>query len=208
MELRNYLDQFPFIAITRGMRPEEAVSCGQVLFDAGFRIIENPMNSPDPLASIESLASSFGNRCLIGAGTVLEPEQVDGVKEAGGQIIISPNCNPAVIERTKELGLISLPGVATPSEAATAIKHGADGLKLFPAEIITPVVLKAMLAVMPRHTITIPVGGINAENFQPYLEAGATGFGLGSSLYKAGISVAELSQRAAAFKENWNRGKF
>lgn len=207
MNIRNYLDQFPFIAITRGIRPEEVVRCGKVLFNAGFRIIENPLNSPRPFVSIGLLAENFGDTCLIGAGTVLEPGQVDEVKAAGGGVVISPHCDPRVIERTKELGMISLPGVATPSEVLTALRYGADGLKMFPAEIITPAVLKAMMAVMPRHTIVIPVGGINETNFHPYLAVGATGFGLGSSLYKAGISPEKLAGRAEVFRQSWFRCK-
>ena len=203
MDLRKYFDKFPFIAITRGLRAEEAISCGSVLQDAGFTIIENPLNSPDPYRSIKVLAEKFGDHLLIGAGTVLTVEQVTQVKDAGGKVIISPNCDPAVIEATKKCGLLSIPGVATPTEALNAIKAGADALKLFPAEILPPAALKAMRAILPQATLLIAVGSIDENNWQAYRSAGAAAFGLGSSLYKAGISQTSLKERAETFVESW-----
>jgi 2-dehydro-3-deoxyphosphogalactonate aldolase len=203
MDLKKYFDDLPFIAITRGLRTEEAISCGSVLRDAGFAIIENPLNSPDPFRGIKILAENFGDHLLVGAGTVLSVEQVAQVKDAGGQLIISPNCDPAVIEAAKKSGMLSIPGVATPTEALNAIKAGADALKLFPAEILPPAALKALRAVLPPATLLIPVGSIDEYNWQAYWKAGAAAFGLGSSLYKPGISPATLKKRAEAFVESW-----
>jgi 2-dehydro-3-deoxyphosphogalactonate aldolase len=203
MDLRKYFDNFPFIAITRGMKAEEAISCGSVLQGAGFTIIENPLNSPDPFRSIEILATAFGDQLLIGAGTVLTVEQVTRVRDAGGKLIISPNCDTAVIEATKKYGLLSIPGVATPTEALKAIEAGADGLKLFPAEILPAKALKAMRAILPQDTMLIPVGSIDTDNWQAYRMAGAAAFGLGSSLYKQGISLSRLTKRAREFAESW-----
>ncbi len=203
MNLRKYFDNFPFIAITRGLRTEEAISCGSVLQDAGFTIIENPLNSPDPYRSINMLAEKFGDHLLVGAGTVLTVEQVTQVKDAGGKVIISPNCDPAVIEATKKCGLLSIPGVATPTEALNAIKAGADALKLFPAEILPPAALKAMRAILPQATLLLAVGSIDENNWQAYRSAGAAGFGLGSSLYKPGMSQTSLKERADTFAESW-----
>lgn len=203
MDLRKDFDNFPFIAITRGLKTEEAILCGSVLQEAGFSIIENPLNSPDPYRSINILAENFGDKILVGAGTVLTVEQVGQVKDAGGQLIISPNCNPAVIEATKKSGLLSIPGVATPTEALIAIRAGADALKLFPAEFLPPAALKAMRAILPPETILIPVGSIDENNWQAYWRAGAAAFGLGSSLYSPGISPTNLKERAKAFAASW-----
>ena len=179
--LRDYLGQCPLIAIIRGVRPDEAEAVGHALFDAGIRIIEVPLNSPDPLASISALSAALGTHALIGAGTVLRAEQVAEVQAAGGRIIVSPDCNPAVIAAAAGAGLVSTPGYFTPSEAFTALRAGAHGLKLFPAEAASPAVLKAQLAVIPR-TVPIMVGGIRPDNMHPWLDAGAAGFGLGGGL--------------------------
>lgn len=203
MDLKEQLREFPFIAITRGIRPDEAASFGRILRDGGFRIIETPLNSPEPYKSIEVLADLFGGEMIVGAGTVVHPEQVDEVRRAGGSIIVSPHCDVRVIERTKECGMISLPGAATVTEMMTALEAGADGLKLFPAEIIGLAGLKAMKAVLPLTTLMMPVGGIDSENWQPYFEAGAAGFGLGSSLYRAGRSVENVARRADRFRKAW-----
>lgn len=203
MDLKNQLQEFPFIAITRGIRPDEAASFGTILRDAGFRIIETPLNSPEPYKSIEVLAEHCGEDMIVGAGTVVRPEQVDEVQRAGGSIIVSPHCDVRVIERTKECGMISLPGTATVTEMMTALEAGADGLKLFPAEIIGLAGFKAMKAVLPLTTLMIPVGGIDSENWQPYFEAGAVGFGLGSSLYRAGRSAEKVARLAGRFREAW-----
>ena len=203
MDLKKQLQEFPFIAITRGIMPAEAASFGRILRDAGFRIIETPLNSPEPYKSIEVLAEHFGEDMIVGAGTVVRPEQVDDVQRAGGSIIVSPNCDVRVIERTKECGMISLPGTATVTEMMTALEAGADGLKLFPAEIIGLPGFNAMRAVLPLGTLMIPVGGIDSENWQPYFEAGAAGFGLGSSLYRAGRSEEKVARLAGRFTEAW-----
>jgi 2-dehydro-3-deoxyphosphogalactonate aldolase len=203
MNLKNYFNNFPFIAITRGLRPEEAISCCSVLNDTGFTIIENPLNSPDPYRTINILANKFSDHVLVGAGTVLTVEQVARVRDAGGTLIISPNCDPAVIKATKEYGLLSIPGVSTPTEALSAIKAGADALKLFPAEILPPAALKAMKAILPPETMLIPVGSIDENNWQAYRTVGAAAFGLGSSLYKPGISLTSLKERARAFTDSW-----
>jgi len=204
MELKTHLSRFPFIAITRGILPKEVADCGKVLIDAGFTVLETPLNSPDPYASIRLMHEHFGDRALIGAGTVTEPEQVAKVAEAGGTLIISPHCDVDVIRAAKELGLISIPGVMTPTEAMLAIRSGADALKIFPAEVMPPSAIKAMRAILPPQTLLLPVGGIHAENWQPYFQAGANGFGLGSSLYKAGLSLEVLRKNAMQFAKAWS----
>ena len=203
MKLKDSLEKFPFIGIMRGIRPTEAVAFAKALVDKSFRIIETPLNSPDPLSSIKFMAESYGDIALIGAGTVTEVEQVKQVQKAGGSLIVSPNCDPEVIRATKNCGLLSIPGVATPTEAIAAVKAGADALKLFPSEIISPGAVKAILAILPPETLLIPVGGINASNWQPYLQAGARGFGLGSSLYKKGMSLELLADNAEQFRQTW-----
>jgi len=206
MEFDQYLDSFPFIAITRGIKPgDAAVSCG-ILYDAGFRVIETPLNSPAPYQSIKFMSVAFGDRALIGAGTVITVDQIKQVRNAGGKVIISPHCDPELITKTKQYGLVSIAGIATPTEAMMAIKAGADALKLFPSEIIQPAGLKALKAVIPVDTPLIPVGGIDEHNFKSYLLAGAKACGLGSSLYKAGMSCEELRQRAEIFRDKWQEG--
>lgn len=194
------LKSFPFIAITRGITPEEAVEYAGLLLQEGFQIIENPLNSPEPYATISHMATHFGESALIGAGTVTKPEQVLKIRDSGGKLIISPHCDIEIIRATKECGLISIPGIATPTEAMTAIHAGADALKLFPAELITPAVVKAMRAILPDDIPLIPVGGIHSSNWQPYLQAGAQAFGLGSSLYKKGMSAEQLAENAKKFR--------
>lgn len=197
--LREYLAQCPLVAILRGVRPDEAEAVGRAVFDAGIRIIEVPLNSPDPLASIARLAAALGGKALIGAGTVLEPAQVAEVKGAGGRLIVSPDTNPAVIGAAAAAGLVSTPGYFTPSEAFTALRAGANGLKLFPAEAASPEMLNAQLAVIPRTVPILVVGGIRPDNMQPWLDAGAAGFGLGGGLYVAGQSPEETGAKARAF---------
>lgn len=199
-KLAEYLKKFPFIAITRGIKPSEAVDCAEALASAGFLIIETPLNSPEPFTTIKLMAEHLGGKVLIGAGTVTQVDQVEEVQAAGGKIIVSPNCNPEIIKKTKKCGLISIPGVATPTEAFAALQAGADALKLFPAEAIPPAAVTAMGAVLPPDTLLIPVGSIAYNNWQPYFQAGARGFGLGSSLYAKGISKEELKVRANNFK--------
>jgi 2-dehydro-3-deoxyphosphogalactonate aldolase len=189
----------PLIAILRGVRPGEVVAVGEVLFDAGFRVIEVPLNSPEPLESIARLATAFAGRAVIGAGTVLRAADVAAVRTAGGTMIVSPNTNVEVIAATKKSGLVSLPGIATPSEAFAALEAGATALKLFPAEGASPAVLKAIRAVLPAAVRVLPVGGITPGNMAPWLDAGAAGFGIGSALYSPGIAVDEIARRARTF---------
>jgi 2-dehydro-3-deoxyphosphogalactonate aldolase len=197
--LNRYLGECPLIAIIRGVTPEDAEAIGDAIYDGGIRIIEVPLNSPEPLKSIERLARNLGERALIGAGTVLTPDDVRRVKDAGGRIIVSPDTNVEVISAAAEAGLVSSPGYFTPSEAFAAIRAGAHVLKLFPAEGASPAVLKAQLAVLPKGFSVMAVGGIKPDNMQPWLEAGAVGFGLGSGIYKPGQSAAETLEKARAY---------
>jgi len=189
----------PLIAILRGVRPDEVVAIGEELVAAGFTLIEVPMNSPDPLDSVARLVAALGDRAMIGAGTVLTVDQVAAMRDAGGRMVISPNTNLDVIRASAAAGLVSLPGIATPSEALAALDAGATALKLFPAEAASPTILKAMRAIMPSDLRVLPVGGIVPEGMSPWRQAGAAGFGLGSALYKPGMTAAEVGIRARAF---------
>lgn len=193
---RARLQRVPLIAILRGITGEEAVSIGAALIEAGIEIIEVPLNSPSPLASIERLVRMFGDTALIGAGTVLRPEEVDAVSDVGGHLIVMPHADHAVIRRAKARNLTCIPGFATPTEAFGAIFAGADALKLFPAEGSSPSVLKALRAVLPHDMPLVPVGGIDETRFESWLRAGAAGFGIGSALYRPGIEPPELCDRA------------
>lgn len=184
------------VAILRGIHPHEAKEIGQILVDAGFRAIEVPLNSPDAYSSISVLAEAFGTNALIGAGTALQPEQVDQVKAAGGKLIVSPNTNTAVIRRTKELDLISMPGFATASEAFNAIDAGADGLKMFPAGAGGAATLGALKSVLPADMPVYAVGGVGPASMQEFVDAGADGFGLGSNLYRPGDSTQDVALKA------------
>jgi len=197
--LGRYLSECPLVAIIRGITPSEAVAVGQALHDEGIRIIEVPLNSPEPLESIRLLAGALGDRALIGAGTVLEPDDVRRVAEVGGRLIVSPNTYAPVIEATVAAGLVSMPGYFTPSEAFTAIRAGAHSLKLFPAEAASPSVVKGQLAVLPKHIPLLVVGGIAPGNMRPYLEGGARGFGLGSGIYKPGQTPDQVRMQAQAY---------
>jgi 2-dehydro-3-deoxyphosphogalactonate aldolase len=203
--LRRYLDECPLVAIIRGVRPDEAEAIGDAIYEGGIRIIEVPMNSPDPLKSIERLAAKFGDRALVGAGTVLDRADVARVRDAGGRIIVSPDTNIPVIEAAAAAGLVASPGYFTPSEAFAAIRAGATALKLFPAEGATPAVLKAHLAVLPNGLPVMAVGGIKPDNMRPWLDAGATGFGLGGGLYRSGQSAAETFDKARAYVAGMKR---
>lgn len=186
------------IAILRGVTPEDVTDIGAALIEEGIDRIEVPMNSPQPLASVEKLATEFGDKAITGAGTVLDPDQVRAVAGAGGRMVVSPDCNPAVIDATREQGLLSFPGVATPSECFTALRHGADGLKLFPAFLVGVEGLKAISAVLPGDTKTYAVGGVGPDTFADWAAAGVTGFGIGSGIYKPGFSPDEVRTRAHA----------
>jgi 2-dehydro-3-deoxyphosphogalactonate aldolase len=197
-----HMDSLPLLAILRGLKPEEALGVGQAIVNAGFHILEVPLNSPDPLRSIQILAEAFPN-ALVGAGTVTTAQQVRDIKAAGGQLIISPHLDDNVVCEAVNLGLISLPGVATPSEAFRAVALGAHGLKLFPAEMISPAVVKSMRAVLPTSVRLIPVGGIGIHNMADYRKSGASGFGIGSALFAPGQSAQAVGESAAAFAQAW-----
>ena len=184
------------VAILRGLQPDRAIEVAETLIAAGWNCIEVPFNSPEPLLSIERLAKAFGQDCLIGAGTVLDPTQVSAVHDAGGRLIVSPNCNPDVIRRTVELGMASFPGIATPTEAFNAIAAGTRTLKLFPASSFGPRHIKAMKDVLPRDVRVYAVGGVGADDIETWLQAGADGFGFGSDLFKPTYSLAEIAERA------------
>ncbi|UIJ46044.1 2-dehydro-3-deoxy-6-phosphogalactonate aldolase [Sphingomonas cannabina] len=189
----------PLVAILRGVRPDEVEAVGDALVAAGFTLIEVPLNSPDPLDSIARLARRFEGRAVIGAGTVLSAADVAAVQGAGGTMIISPNANPAVIGASAAAGLVSLPGIATPTEAFAALEAGATALKLFPAEGASPAVVKAIRAVLPKGTRVLAVGGITSADLARWTEAGTAGFGLGSALYRPGLTADEVGSRARDF---------
>lgn len=193
----------PLIAILRGVRPEEVLEIGEALHAEGFAIVEVPLNSPDPLHSIRLLSQSLGGRMLVGAGTVLDVAQVDAVTDAGGRLIVLPHADGDIVRRAKQRGAIALPGFATPTEAFAMLAAGADGLKLFPAEASPPAVLKALRAVLPHNVPVFPVGSITSENMAPYLDVGARGFGLGSALFKPGMSAAQVGAAARRFIDAW-----
>lgn len=195
-KFRTYLDACPLVAIIRGVTPDEVEAVGEALIGAGIRIIEVPLNSPDPLTSIGRLARRFGADASIGAGTVLTTDDVHRVAEAGGELIVSPNVDMDVIRASVAAGLVSAPGFFTPTEGFQALAAGAHVLKLFPAEAASPGVLKAQLAVLPKDVPVLAVGGISPDNMGPYLAAGARGFGLGSGLFSPGRSATEVAERA------------
>ncbi|MCX7341484.1 MAG: 2-dehydro-3-deoxy-6-phosphogalactonate aldolase [Hyphomicrobiales bacterium] len=201
--LSDALAAMPLIAILRGIRPDECEAIGDALIASGFRIIEVPLNSPEPLRSVERLNARFGHVALIGAGTVLSESDVDDVSHAGGRLIVSPNMDANVIRATVARGLVSAPGVATPSEGFAALAAGAHMLKLFPGDLVTPAVLKAMRAVFPPATLMVLVGGVSAATMPAYLAAGASGFGIGSSLYKPGDGAELVRTRALSFAAAW-----
>jgi 2-dehydro-3-deoxyphosphogalactonate aldolase len=202
--LRDYLADLPLVAILRGLRPELAEATGHVLVEAGFRSIEVPLNSPEPLRSMETLARTMPNDVLVGAGTVLDPDDVNRVRDAGGGLIVMPHADTEVIRRAKDLGMICSPGVATPTEAFASLKAGADAIKIFPAEAIPPQIVKAWRAVLPKHAIVLPVGGIKPETMASYMVAGADGFGLGSALFTPAMAIDEIGQNARRFAQAWH----
>lgn len=189
----------PLVAILRGLTPEEAPVIGKTLFDAGFRMLEVPLNRPGALDAIAALLRVAPDDALIGAGTVLQVSDVDAVKDAGGRLIVSPHCAPDVIAHAVRHGMVAMPGVATPTEAFAALAAGAQGLKLFPAEMIPPPAVKAMRSILPPGTPLFPVGGIQPDSMAAYVAAGATGFGIGGPLYQPGIDAGRLRQAAESF---------
>ena len=204
MNLNQALETCGIIAILRGVSPSEVIPVTQTLYDAGVRIVEVPLNSPEPFTSIEMLAKAFGDKMVIGAGTVLSEQDVNLLKEHGGQISVSPDCNPVTIARAVVRGLDPLPGVFTPTEAFAAIRAGAKHLKLFPAEAASPLTIKAWKAVLPKHVQVHAVGGVTPENMKDWLAAGASGFGIGSALYKQGMPLSKISESAHRLVAAWN----
>jgi 2-dehydro-3-deoxyphosphogalactonate aldolase len=198
--LGDWLERWACVAILRGIRPAEALDIGTVLVETGFRIVEVPLNSPEPYASIMRLSKQFGDKILVGAGTVTDWEQVPKVADAGGRIIVMPHADGRVVEAARRRGLYVVPGFGTATEAFRMVEAGADAIKLFPAESNPPKVLKALRAVLPKNIPVLPVGGITTANMKDYWEAGANGFGLGSALYKPGDSAEKVAQAAADFR--------
>jgi 2-dehydro-3-deoxyphosphogalactonate aldolase len=197
--LRSCLTPLPLIAVLRGIAPEQVSAICGALCDEGFRILEVPLNSPRPLESIRICARDFGERCLVGAGTVVDVADVQRVRDAGGRLVVMPHADIAVVEEAKGLGMICVPGVATVTEAFGALAAGADGLKMFPAEALPPAALRAWRAVLPRDTLVFPVGGIRPETMAAYWAVGASGFGTGSNLYAPGSDPEGVRRSAAAY---------
>lgn len=193
----------PLVAILRGIRPQEAVDIGVSLVEAGFRLIEVPLNSPDPFTSIAALRQTLADEVLVGAGTVLELAQIGPLCDCGAELVVMPHSDLALIRAAKAAGLICVPGIVSPTEAFAALAAGADALKIFPAELVTPAVLKSMRAVLPKGIGLLPVGGIKPESLKPYVDAGATGFGLGSALYKPGMTAEQTASTARQFVAAW-----
>ncbi|KQS02217.1 2-dehydro-3-deoxy-6-phosphogalactonate aldolase [Sphingomonas sp. Leaf357] len=198
-DFKTAFDRFPLVAILRGITPDEVEAVGDVLVDGGFTLIEVPLNSPDPLVSIERLARHLEGVAMVGAGTVLSTDQVSAVANAGGRMIVSPNTNPEVIAASVSVGLASLPGCWTATEAFAALHAGAHALKFFPAEAMSPGVVKALAAVLPPAVPKLVVGGITPETMPPWVAAGAAGFGLGSALYRPGDTAEQVAIHARAF---------
>ncbi|MBV9539143.1 MAG: 2-dehydro-3-deoxy-6-phosphogalactonate aldolase [Acidisphaera sp.] len=198
MDLKSWLARCPLIAILRGVRPDEVEGIAQALLDAGVAIVEVPLNSPDPLASIRLLARRFGARMLVGAGTVMTTAEVDAVADAGGTLLVTPHADGTVVRAAKARGMLACPGGFTPTEFFALLAAGADAVKLFPAEAASPAVLRGVRAVLPPGTMVLPVGGIAADNMAPWLAAGAAGFGIGSSIYKPGDTAEVVAGKARA----------
>jgi 2-dehydro-3-deoxyphosphogalactonate aldolase len=197
--LEPYLTELPLIAVLRGITPEEIPAIGDVLVDAGFRILEVPLNSPRPFDSIALLSRRHGPSCLTGAGTVRDPADIARVRDAGGRLIVMPHADLTVVREAKRADMLALPGVATPTEAFASLDADADGLKMFPAEGLPPAVLKAWRAVLPKSALVFPVGGIKPDNMASYWAAGASGFGTGSNLYRPGATAADVRAVATSF---------
>jgi len=197
------LAALPLAAILRGLTPDEAPEAARALYRAGFRLIEVPLNSPEPFESIARIRRAMPPEVLVGAGTVLGASDVGRLAELGADLVVMPHADLEIIAAARDRGMICMPGVTTPTEAFAALKAGADALKLFPAELVTPAVVKALRAVLPPKVRLLPVGGITPDNMKPYLAAGATGFGLGSALYKPGMPIEQLSHQAEGFVAAW-----
>lgn len=193
----------PLAAILRGLPPADAAAVGTALFGAGFRLLEVPLNRPGAIEAIAVLARIAPPNALVGGGTMLSPADVDAVKGAGGRMFIAPNCDPDLIRYARGAGMLCLPGVATPTEAFAALRAGADGLKLFPAEVIGCAGLRAMKTVLPPRTHLWPVGGVHPSQIGEWIAAGATGFGIGSALYQPGMSIADLALVARCYIDAW-----
>lgn len=200
MSLAPWLDACPIVAILRGIRPDEVEAVGAALIAEGLNIIEVPLNSPSPLESIRRLHAAFGERAMIGAGTVTTEDEVAAIARAGGRLMVTPHCDPALVLAARARGLIACPGFFTPGEAFALLAAGADALKLFPAEAASPAVLRALLAVLPKGTAVLPVGGVGAETIPRWRAAGAAGFGVGSSIYRPGDDAAAVTAKARALR--------
>ena len=203
MTFADAVSECGLIAILRGITTSEVEAVGQALFEAGIRVAEIPLNSPDPFTSIQKMSTAFKGKLIVGAGTVLSVQDVNLLKAHGGEISVSPDCNQAVITRAKELGMEPLPGAFTPTEAFAAIRAGASHLKLFPAEAASPVTVKAWRAVLPKHMSVYAVGGITPSNMQSWFDAGVAGFGIGSNIYKQGSTTADVAKSAKEFVTAW-----
>ncbi|SDB37013.1 2-dehydro-3-deoxy-6-phosphogalactonate aldolase [Belnapia rosea] len=201
MTMRDWLARCPLVAILRGITPEEAVPVADALLNAGITILEVPLNSPEPIESIRRMAAHCGEQGLVGAGTVMTETQLNQVAEAGGRLLVTPHADVALVRQAKRLGMLAAPGFFTPTEAFALLAAGADAVKLFPAEAASPAVLKALLAVLPKGTPVLPVGGMGAETIPAWRAAGAVGFGIGSSLYKPGDSAEQVGARAVALRQ-------
>ncbi len=204
MEFAQAAEACGIVAILRGVKPSEVLEIGHALHGAGIRIVEVPLNSPDPFVSIAALADHFRGKLVTGAGTVLTAADVDNLKAAGGTISVSPDCNPEVIARAVSQGMTPLPGVFTPTEAFAAMRAGATHLKLFPAEAASPVTVKAWKAVLPKHVSVYAVGGVTPSNMQAWADAGCAGFGIGSNIYKPGMTADDVREAAQGFVAAWN----
>jgi len=198
MDMKDWLARCPLVAILRGVKPDEVEAIGDALMDEGIAIIEVPLNSPHPMESIRRLAVRCAGRALVGAGTVIDPADCARIAAAGGQLIVTPHADPEVVRAAKAAGMFAVPGFFTPGEAFALLKAGADGLKLFPAEAASPAVIKALLAVLPKGTPVLPVGGIDAGNMAAWRAGGAAGFGIGSAIYKPGDAAEIVAGKARA----------